>query len=420
MVYAIEIQSVGKRFRLRHNKSVKERVLAFARSSNGREQPQAFWALREVDLQVPPGTTIGLLGHNGSGKSTLLKCIAGILSPTEGTIAVAGRVAALLELGAGFQPDLTGRENVFLNGSILGLTKREIAKRFDEIVGFAELEQFIDTQVKHYSSGMFVRLGFAVAVNVEPDVLLIDEVLAVGDEAFQRKCIERVREFQRQGRTIVLVTHDPDQVEQVCDRAVVLDHGRLIGDGPPRESIRRFRERLTAGGSLRVETESNSHWRRREPVRPIALSGDHAAAAVPAAVTIMQLDLEHPGSESGRPLRPHDPMTAGVKYLVRAHDLRDGALVAAVSVYDESNHVLFQSDTAAGGVDLPVAPGEHELRMRFRSVPLLGGSYSISVSIGVDEWLCDRIERSVVVEHATGSHARMRGPVAFDLEVNVQ
>src|SRR2546423_2764380 len=199
MSTAIEIEDVSKRFRLYHEKftSLKERAIHF-----GKVPFEEFWALRDINLVVEEGETVGLLGHNGSGKSTLLKCIAGILQPTTGQIRTRGRLAALLELGAGFHPDLSGRENVYLNASLLGLSHREIEKKFDDIVGFAELESFIDNQVKFYSSGMYVRLGFAVAVNMDPDILLVDEGLAVGDESFQRKCLDKVHPFQNEGRTI--------------------------------------------------------------------------------------------------------------------------------------------------------------------------------------------------------------------------
>src|SRR5580700_1831369 len=219
---AVDIQLVSKRFRLYHQKytSLKERVI-----HAGRSPYTDLWALHDVSFEVAEGDTVGILGRNGSGKSTLLKCLCGVLQPTEGQVVVRGRLAGLLELGAGFQPDLTGRQNIYLNGSLLGLSKSNIDKIFDEIVAFAELEQFIDNQVKFYSSGMYVRLGFAVAVNVDPDILVIDEVLAVGDERFQRKCMDRVREFQDEGRTIIFVTHSPDQVRGICNRAVVLGDG---------------------------------------------------------------------------------------------------------------------------------------------------------------------------------------------------
>jgi ABC-2 type transport system ATP-binding protein len=287
---AIEVEAVAKRFRVsteRHS-SLKERVIRF-----GRRRPATdFWALRGVSFEVQEGQTVGLLGHNGSGKSTLLKCVGGILRPTEGEIRTKGRLASLLELGAGFHPDLTGRENVYLNASILGMSRRDIDARFDDIVGFAELEQFIDQQVKHYSSGMYVRLGFSVATNVDPDVLLVDEVLAVGDEAFQRKCLDRIKAFQRDGRTIVFVTHAADLVRQICDRAVVLDHGQMIAWGAPSEAVRAFREAMYRfgedgdGDTERAEPRHGERVRIRtvvveypEPGRPYVRNGEPSTSA---------------------------------------------------------------------------------------------------------------------------------------------
>ena len=207
---AVDVQDVSKRFRLYHEKytSLKEKLIHI-----GRVPYEDLWALRDVSFEVKEGETVGILGRNGSGKSTALKCICGVLQPTTGQVVVRGKLAGLLELGAGFQQDLSGRENIYLNGSMLGLSKREVDRLFDDIVEFAELGQFIDNQVKFYSSGMYVRLGFAVAVNVDPDVLVIDEVLAVGDERFQRKCMDRIKKFQREGRTILFVSHSPDQVQ---------------------------------------------------------------------------------------------------------------------------------------------------------------------------------------------------------------
>jgi ABC-2 type transport system ATP-binding protein len=235
---AITADGVGKRFQLHHKRatSLKERLLLTRTSSS-----EDFWALRDVNLSVGQGETVGLIGPNGSGKSTLLKVLAGILTPTTGSVEVRGRIASLLELGAGFSGELTGRENVYLNASILGLTRREIDRQFDSIVDFAELEPFIDNQVKHYSSGMYVRLGFAVAAHVDPDVLLVDEVLAVGDEAFAAKCLAKVAEFQAQGRTILFVTHGLDQISQVCNRAVVLNQGRMLFDGEPADAVSKLR-----------------------------------------------------------------------------------------------------------------------------------------------------------------------------------
>ena len=245
--FAVDVRNVSKRFRLAHGQynSLKERII----HGGKRQATEDFWALNEVSLTVQEGETVGILGRNGSGKSTLLKCICGVLQPTTGEVAVRGKLAGLLELGAGFQQDLTGRENIYLNGSLLGMSKRDVDRVFDAIVDFSELEEFIDGPVKFYSSGMYVRLGFAVAVNMDPDILVVDEVLAVGDERFQRKCIDRVNQFQREGRTILLVTHSADTVRSICDRGVVLSHGRLIAEGEPGEATRIFREGLMAEGA---------------------------------------------------------------------------------------------------------------------------------------------------------------------------
>ena len=198
----------------------------------GRARFEEFWALQDVSFEVPEGTTFGLIGENGSGKSTMLKCMAKILRPDKGSITAVGKISALLELGAGFHPELSGRENVYLNGAILGLSKKQLDARFDGIVDFAGIEQFIDTPVKNYSSGMYVRLGFSVAINVDPDILLIDEVLAVGDAEFQRKCSEKIADFRQQGKTIVIVSHSLPSVRALCDEVALLEHGLLRDLGP--------------------------------------------------------------------------------------------------------------------------------------------------------------------------------------------
>lgn len=235
----LRVEGLSKRFVIRKDKSLKERIVNFGRSNRHKDD---FWALDDVDLEVRAGMSIGLLGANGSGKSTLLKVIGGIIEPSSGFVERRGRIAALLELGAGFHPDLTGRENVYLNGAILGLSKKQIDDSFDSIVEFAEIPDFIDTQVKFYSSGMYVRLAFAIAVHCDPDILLVDEVLAVGDEAFQAKCLAKVAQFQREGRTIVFVSHSAAQVTAVCDSAVVLSHGKVVFRGTPEKAIEALRK----------------------------------------------------------------------------------------------------------------------------------------------------------------------------------
>ena len=227
---AVVVDSVSKRFRLQHERpaSLKEKVtkLRFDRKNE-------FWALKDVSLAVPSGSMFALVGHNGSGKSTLLRLIAGIYKPTTGKVATVGRISALLELGAGFHPDLTGRENVYLNAAILGMTRKETDRLYGSIVEFSGLEEFVDTPVRHYSSGMYVRLGFAVAVHVDPDILMVDEVIAVGDAEFQRRCYEHFYKLRQKGTTIVIVTHGLGDVKSMCDEAAWLDHGalRAVGAG---------------------------------------------------------------------------------------------------------------------------------------------------------------------------------------------
>lgn len=234
----IEVADVSKRFTLRHNRSLKELAVAALR---GKDLADTFLALDGVTFDVTEGEAVALLGFNGSGKSTLLKLISGVLRPDGGTVRTRGRVAGLIEVGAGFHPDLTGRENVYLNGSILGMTEKQIDAAFDEIVAFSEIEKFIDTEVKFYSSGMFLRLAFSVAVHTDPEVFLVDEILAVGDEPFQRKCLARIEQLKGEGRTLVIVSHDLDMVAKLCDRGILLERGVMRADGPAEEVVRKLR-----------------------------------------------------------------------------------------------------------------------------------------------------------------------------------
>jgi len=357
---AVDVVGVSKRFRLYHEKvnSMKERILRA-----GRNPYEDFWALRDVAFQVTEGETVGILGRNGSGKSTLLKCVSGILQPTDGRVVVRGQLAALLELGAGFQPELSGRDNIYLNASLLGLSTREVQRRFDEIVAFAELEQFIDNQVKYYSSGMYVRLGFSVAVSVEPDVLVVDEVLAVGDENFSRKCLDKIKSFQDEGRTILFVTHAADLVRQICDRAIVLDQGRMLGYGLPGEEIRLFREQMMeASGELPVALE--------EPEEPLP--------SAPRPITITGIDLEHPGSGSRPYLLPGEPLAVHVAF--EAIEPVDD-VVFVIEIRDRVGQLVFGSDTEIleHRYDAPAGSGRADLT--FESVPLLDGTYGVSIGV---------------------------------------
>jgi ABC-type polysaccharide/polyol phosphate transport system ATPase subunit len=239
-VNAVSLRGVGKRFTTYSDAPLLVTAALRARSRRGE-----LWALRDVDLEVPAGQRLGIIGRNGAGKSTLLQLLAGVTAPTTGTVAVRGRVAPLISVGVGFHPELTGRENVYVNGTVLGLTRAQIDARFDDIVAFAEIEDFLDTPVKFYSSGMYVRLGFAVAVQAEPDFLVVDEVLSVGDLPFQMKCADRMAELASSGATVVVVSHDLGAVRSLCERALLVEGGRLVADGPPVEVIGRYHDHLS-------------------------------------------------------------------------------------------------------------------------------------------------------------------------------
>lgn len=235
----IIIDDVHKNFKLRHTHSIKETALAAIRR---KPLTTDFHALDGVSFEIGEGESVALLGFNGSGKSTMLKLISGVLEPDSGTVLTRGRVAGLIEVGAGFHPDLSGRENIFLNAAILGMSKKETEARYEEIVAFSEIEQFIDTEVKHYSSGMFLRLAFSVAIHTEMDVLLIDEILSVGDEPFQKKCLARVRELHAKGKSLVVVSHDLNMVSELCERGILLQKGKVRFDGPSKDAVELMRQ----------------------------------------------------------------------------------------------------------------------------------------------------------------------------------
>jgi ABC-2 type transport system ATP-binding protein len=357
----IAAEDVSKCFRLFHERptSVKERILRLRRSRS-----EDFWALRDVSMEVPEGHAVGLVGANGSGKTTLLKIIGGILRPTEGRVTTRGRIAALLELGAGFHPELTGRENVYLNASILGLSKKETDRHFDDIVEFAELEDFIDNQVKHYSSGMFVRLGFAVAVHVDPSILLVDEVLAVGDEAFQRKCLARVREFQREGRTIVFVTHAMQLVARICDDAVMLDRGRVVASGNVHDVIKEYRV---------VMVRRHAGFARRDVTREIEIAG------------VQMLD---PDGNPSSVILPGERLQVLVEF--RANRPIDDP-VASMVIFDGSGDFVFRTGTA--DMRLGRMDGTFRVTWDMEAVPLPEGRYFLTIGIH------DRAERVVYDWH---------------------
>jgi ABC-type polysaccharide/polyol phosphate transport system ATPase subunit len=241
---AVRVEHVTKSFRMYHerNQSLKSAIMRGRTSVH-----EDFLALDDVSFDVPVGSTFGLIGSNGSGKSTLLKCLANIYYPNKGSITHSGKIAAMLEVGSGFHAELSGRENIFLNGSILGMSRKDVTRKFDEIVDFSGVEQFIDQPVKNYSSGMYVRLGFAIAINVDPDILVVDEVLAVGDAEFQEKCFRKFEDFKRAGKTVILVSHSMDTVQKMCDHAAWLNHGEMQKVGPAESTIAAYVSSLHTG-----------------------------------------------------------------------------------------------------------------------------------------------------------------------------
>jgi ABC-type polysaccharide/polyol phosphate transport system ATPase subunit len=358
----------------------------------GRAPTAEVWALRDVSVAVEPGDAVGLVGRNGSGKTTLLSLIAGIITPTSGRVAAGGRVASLLELGAGFHPDFSGRENVYLNGSLYGLKRRTIDERFDEIVAFAELEEFIDRPVRTYSSGMYMRLGFAVAAHIDADILLLDEVFAVGDEEFQRKCFAKIFEYKQRGGTIVFVSHDAASVERLCQRALLLRNGRVELDGSTQEAIARYHKLLAD---------------ERDPAEGAA--GLHEYGSGEARIVAAR--LLGPGGEERRQLAAGEPLAVELRIAARealapprvSIELRDeaGLLLAATA-----------QDTAELGWE--EVPGERLLRFEVEQPPLADGRFRLRFELGdqsgrrLYHWLDDGVR--FVVYPGEGA----RGPVLLD------
>ncbi len=365
---AIEARSVTKLYRRwgrKRSVGTFKSALLSGRPGRALAPDQAVPALTEVSFEVAPGETVGVVGPNGSGKSTLLKLLAGILRPTAGTVSVRGRLAALLELGAGFHPEISGRENIEINGLLLGLTKREIASRFDDIVRFAELEQFLDAPVKTYSSGMAVRLGFSIAAHCDPDVLLVDEVLAVGDEAFARRSLEKFAEFEREGKTLLFVSHDLGLVADRCRRALWLDRGRLAADGPSAETVALYRENVAER-----EAERRGEREREEPAAP-----DRIGSGVATVADVKLLDRE------GRPasrLRSGEPARL-VMEVRAASPLTDFVFGFAISTV--AGAVVFGTNTDLEGFRPENLGGDASVELEIPSLDLAPGVYSVDAAV---------------------------------------
>lgn len=352
---AIRVDSLWKNFRLYHERN---RYLKAAMLRGRRARYEEFWALQDVSLTVANGATVGVIGSNGSGKTTLLKCLTGIYTPERGSVHIEGNVAALLELGAGFHAELSGTENIYLNGSILGMSKKEIDNKFDSIVEFAGLEQFIDTPVKNFSSGMVVRLGFSIATHVEPEVLLIDEILAVGDQAFQRKSTEKIEQFRRDGRTILVVSHSLGLVQQLCDTVVWLEKGHVKMMGPASDVISEYTGN-TYGNFAREDASSKTRWGSGE--------------AQITQVTTLDAN-EH----------PIDTLSSGDEFRLRLElnsHVRIESPVLRVQMETMSGELVWSTSTQRGTATLRVLDGPAVAMLQIPSLPLADGSYYVSVSI---------------------------------------
>ena len=351
---AIQVEGVGKRFRLRSSggRTLKSMVMDMIHAPGSERD---LWALKDVNFTVERGTTLGLIGANGAGKSTLLSVLAGTMIPTEGKIRTTGVISSLLELGAGFHPDLTGRENVFLAGAIMGLTREQMTRRFDAILNFADIGTFIDQPVKHYSSGMYVRLGFAVAVEVDPDILLIDEVLAVGDASFQRKCLRRMADFREQKKTMLIISHDLGTIQSVSDKILFLDHGRVLGHGDPGQVVGQYE----TFGRNQASAERSREWGTRDVILTGAEFSDEAGNAT--------TKFKWGGS-----------LTVRLSYEVKNPV---GASIFGFGISDEAGRLVHGSNTEIASVTIPGLSGCGQVVLKLPRLNLARGTYFFSFSV---------------------------------------
>jgi ABC-type polysaccharide/polyol phosphate transport system ATPase subunit len=360
----IELQNVSKRFAFTPDmpQSVLETLVSFF-SRRGRNASQELWAARDVTFAVQPGQCLGIIGRNGSGKSTVLKLIARILQPTSGQIIVRGRVSALLELGAGFHLDLTGRENIYLNASVLGLSHEEIDHHFDDIVAFSELGEFIDMPVKHYSSGMYMRLGFSVAIHVHPDILIVDEILAVGDQSFQTKCMDRILEMKRHGVTILLISHNMGMMRKLCSDLVWLDQGQVRMMGPTEAVIEQYIDLMFQRVGQQIQFQNRTATFKRWGTRQIEITGVRFLNAAGEETTLF---------ETG------DPMTVELSYVAHEPILNPEF---GLAIYRQDGLHVNGPNTRLAGLDLGVVEGPGLVSYCVQSLPLLPARYQLTAAI---------------------------------------
>ncbi|WP_026370225.1 ABC transporter ATP-binding protein [Kallotenue papyrolyticum] len=375
----IEFERVSKKFTLHREKrnTLQERMVNLFRPRGAGE---TFWALRDVSFSVAPGETLGLIGHNGSGKSTTLKLITRILEPTSGRVRVRGRISALLELGSGFHPDLTGRDNIFLNGSLLGFSRADMQRRIDEIIDFAELGPFIDTPVKHYSSGMYMRLGFAIATAVEPDILITDEVLAVGDEAFQRKCMQRIYQFRQEGRTILFVSHSLDAIRNLCTSALWLHHGELRAAGSTVATIDAYLRWANQQERARLEHERQAQAGGEAPAEE---PRDEGAALSNKRWGSREIEITGVELLDSRG-QPASVVGTGERLTIRIHYQAHQPIVEPVfglALYHASGFQINGPNTRFGGLAFGTVRGCGHVDYTIEELPLLAGTYTITAAI---------------------------------------
>jgi lipopolysaccharide transport system ATP-binding protein len=359
----VELHSVSKRFRLQTSQRSWRDVFRHV-TRRQRDPSEYFWPLRDVSFSVQQGNAIGILGPNGSGKSTLLKLIAGILTPTSGSLTVRGKVASLLELGAGFHQELTGRENIYLNGSIYGMSREEIDDQIDSIIDFAELGNFINTPVKHYSSGMYVRLGFSVAIHTQPEILIVDEVLTVGDTHFQNKCLDAIQTFRNQGGTLLMVSHDLNSIHAICNRAIWFEDGYMQADGAPVDVIMQYKNFV-------AEQENADS-------AAIALELDDSRRWGTGAVQITDVRLENAAGDARSVFYTGEPLLVRMRYRTQ-EALED--LTFGVAVHTLSGIHVTGPNTRTGKLELLEIAGEGEVRYQVPALPLLEGAYALSVAV---------------------------------------